>query len=170
MRWISLLLLLAFISTPAFAKGKKPKKITVSFHVEGQQTDNPKMVFPAQAPGSLKYFQRVPAVRTDEILSFTPFPDEDGSFGATFTYNSVGKNRLSAVTNQNRGKWMIAVVDGRPCNVVMINDTVKDGVLVIWKGMKHSEIARLDQMIPRTGESQADWKARKKAIKKSKKK
>ena len=61
-------------------------------------------------------------------------------------------NRLVAISNMNQGRWMIAQINGRVLDGVLIDKQIDDGVLVIWKGVTLADIAVLDEAFPRAGE------------------
>lgn len=150
-----LLVMLALALTPAaFAAGKKDNKATISFHVETEGTDNPKMIFPQMISGQQRFFRRVPEISTKDIVSFNPFPSDAGAdqYGLVFKLTSRAANRLTAISNANQGRWMIAQVNGRAVDALLIDKTTNDGLLVVWKGITLADIATLDESLPRIGE------------------
>jgi len=164
MRSFSILAFVFAFILPAGAMGPKIPNASVTFHIEGSKNDNPKMIFPYKAPGGMKYFERLPVCATKEIVSYKPFPAEDGSTGAVFTYNQVGANRLAARTTQSQGKWLMALINGTPTDVVLIDKPVRDGKIVIWKGLKQRDLDLIDLTIRREGVDAKTWKAQKKRI------
>lgn len=149
---ISMLVLLAF--TPASpGAGKKDNKASVSFHMETESTDNPKMIFPQLANGETRFFRRMPEFSTKDIVSFSPFPAEGGGdYGILLKLKSHSANRLSGITNANQGRWIISQLNGRVIDGFFIDKQVDDGVIVIWKGVTLEDIAVLDEQLPRIGE------------------
>lgn len=144
----------------ALASGKKEPKVSVTFHMETEATDNPKMIFPQLANGQRRFFRRMPEIATKDIISFSPFPSEAGDdYGVAFKLKSNAANRLSAVSNANQGKWMISQINGRVVDGFFIDKQVDDGVMVIWKGVTLADIALLDEELPRAG---AEGKKKKK--------
>ena len=137
----------------AWGAGKKDSKAAVTFHMETEATDNPKMIFPQLANGETRYFRRMPEFRAKDIASFNPFPSEvDGSYGIIIKLKGGVVNRLAAITNVNQGRWMISQINGRVVDGIMIDQQVNDGILVIWKGITLGDIALLDAELPRIGE------------------
>ena len=148
---LTMMLVLA-LAPAGFGGGKKEEKATISFHLEGVETDNPKMIFPQMANGKTRYFQRLPEISTKDISSFSPFPSEvGGDYGLILTLKPGPTTRLAAVTATNSGRWLLAQVNGRVVDGVMIDTEIKDGRLVIWKGVTLADISALDSMLPRTG-------------------
>ncbi|MEM9079132.1 MAG: hypothetical protein AAGC74_00385 [Verrucomicrobiota bacterium] len=145
------------------AGGKKEQDIIVTFHLQGSSADGLKMSAPEMVAGGEVYFRRSPEVSTKDISSFRPFASNDGySYGVVFLLNDIGRKRLTSVTNASRRKLMLSRLNGRPLDVVEIDRTIDDGVLVIWQGVSTQEIAALDRMMPRIGETVKEWKEKKK--------
>lgn len=149
-----MMLLTLAIAPAALAGGKKEAKATVSFHMETEATDNPKMIFPQLANGKKRFFRRLPEFSNRDVASFSPFPSEFGGddYGLVLQLKPQVFNRLAAITNASQGKWMISEVNGRVVDGVMIDKQVNDGRMVIWKGVTLNDIAILDKEFPRTGE------------------
>lgn len=148
---LSMMVILA-ISPTVFASGKKENKASVSFHMETEATDNPKMIFPQLANGKQRFFRRLPEFATKDILSFNPFPSEiGGDYGILLKLKGGAINRLAAISNANQGHWMIAQVNGRVVDGVFLDRQIDDGVLVIWKGITLADITLLEESLPRAG-------------------
>lgn len=148
---LSLLLLLC-LAPVALAGGKKDTSAVISFHIETDVNENPKMIFPVQFGNQTKYFRRVSEVSTRDVASFSPFPDETGtSFGMALLLKPGAVNRISAITATNLDKWLVARFNGRIVDAVRIDKQITDGVLVIWKGVAIEEINELDKTVPRIG-------------------
>jgi hypothetical protein len=150
----ALLMFLLAIIWPgqAQAMAKKADKAVVSFHIETEATDNPKMIFPQDVAGVTRYFRRIPEISTKDLAVFTAFPSDSGDYGLVFRLKPRVVNRLSAVTAANQRRWLLATVNGRAVDAVMIDAQIDDGVLVVWKGVNLPDIESLDATLPRAGE------------------
>ncbi len=159
-RFAAVLMVLVLALVPAvFAAGKAGNKASVSFHMETESTDNPKMIFPQTANGQTRYFRRLPEIALKDVISFSPFPSETGGdFGIVFKLKENAVRRLSAITNANQGRWMVAMINGRVVDGVLIDKQVDDGVVVIWKGATLADIALFDAELPRIGQEGAKKK------------
>lgn len=162
-RIILALLAFSFLS-PVSASSKRPKKNTLTFHLEGNQVDGPKMVFPLPMGAKQRFFLKSPLTFTKELVAYKPFFADDGTAGATFAFAPAAVNRISARTTQHQGKWLVAMLNGRPVDAIYIDRPVKDGKLVVWKGIKEAEITAFEYAFPHIGEEYKDWKARLKAF------
>ena len=158
-RRAALLMMLVLALTPTvFASGKKEIKASVSFHMETESTDNPKMIFQQMAYGKSRAFRREPEVSTKDIVSFTPFPSDAGGddYGVVFILKDNAAKRLSAITNINQGKWMLTQINGRVVDGVLIDKPVNDGRLVIWKGATLADVTIFDGDLPRIGQQEKE--------------
>ena len=154
------ILILALAHSTAYGLGPRPKKNRLTFHIEGDISDGPKMIFPLQMGNKKRFFQKTPVTFTKELTSLKHFRTEDGTFGATFTFDKAARSRIAAFTTQNQDKWLVAMLNGRAVDGVYIDAPVNDGRLVIWQGIKQVEIIRFEYALPLTGENQKDWKKR----------
>jgi len=146
---------------PAAASGKKGDNAGISFHLETEEGGNPKMVFKQLVAGKERWFQTTPEITTKTIASFSPFPsDDESSYGVAIQLDRRGSNRLAAMTTANKDKFLVAVVNGRVVDAVIIDKQVTDGMIVIWKGVALPEIKAFDKVKPRLGEDYKTWKKR----------
>jgi hypothetical protein len=136
--------------------------VLLTFHLQAEEGDNPKMTFPQLTAGKQLVFRRLPEVGTRDIASFNAFPSRDGDgYGLLLQLKPGAVNRISAVTNMSQGRWLLAMVNGRTADAVLIDKPVNDGQLVIWKGVSEAEVAQLDQTLPRIGEAKPRGAAKK---------
>jgi len=148
--WMTCLLLCTGF---AFAGGNKAESANVSFHIETEGTDNPKMIFPHEVMGKQRFFRRIPEVSSKDFVAFSPFPaDDQASYGVVFQLKDNVRRRLAAVTSVNQGKWLVCQAFGRIIDGVLIDAPVDDGVIVVWKNLSLDEIKQLDKSLPRIGE------------------
>jgi len=147
------MMILVALAPALFGSGKKEAKANVSFHMQTEASDNPKMMFPQLANGQTHYFRRMPEIGVKDVVSFSPFPSEiGGSYGMIFKLKGNAASRLAALTNANQGRWMVSQINGRVVDGVMIDGQVNDGVVVIWKGVTLADIAAFDEDFPRIGQ------------------
>lgn len=165
--------LLALLSTafllPTYGMGKRADKNQLTFHLEGSETDGPKMVFPLPMGNQKRFFMKSPLTFTKELVAYTPFVAKDGSAGATFAFTRSATTRIAAMTTTHHGKWLVAMLNGRPVDAVYIDNPVQDGRLVIWQGMKEPEIYAFDLVLPHIGEDRKNWQTRIQGYKKARK-
>lgn len=153
MTFLRTVLLLILIAPVLHAGGKKGAATGISFHIETTEGNNPKMVFTQFVAGKERVFQRVPDLIAKDIAAFRPFPSQDNQgYGVLLQLHPRAANRFGAITAANIGRWMIASVNGRIVDGVLIDQQIGDGEVVIWKGLSLAEVKELDKSIPRVGE------------------
>ena len=151
--WICLLVVLILGLPLVNAGGKRDQMAGISFHIETDPGENPKMVFNQFVAGQQRVFRRVPEVSAKDIAAFNPFPSRDGEgFGLLLQLKPGARNRIAGITTANNGRWLIARVNGRIVDGVIIDKEITDGQLVIWKGVAPSEVKAMDKILPRIGE------------------
>ncbi len=138
----------------AHAAGKKNDKAVVSFHLQAESIDNPKMIFPYSVGGEKQFFRRMPEIRTKDIESFSSGPSvhDENEFTVAFRLKKTAAQRLQLVTNANQGRWMAAQLNGRVVDCTIVDAPVDDGVLVIWNGVTAADIDTLEKALKRTKE------------------
>lgn len=150
----------AATALPGMAGGNADENPAVSFHIETDHAENPKMVFPVQAGGKTRYFRRIPELGLRDVAAFRPFPGDDdaATYGVVLQLKKTAGRRLSSISNANQGRMLLAMTNGRPVDMVEIDQPVDDGFIVIWKGVTEADIRLYDESMPRIGE---DKKTRK---------
>lgn len=144
-------LLLAWV--PTLRAGGDKDLAQVTFHLETEAGDNPKVIFPHEFLGKERFFRKVPEITSKDFEAFDPFPSEDQtSYGVLIKLKGGASKRLTAVTTASQGKYMVCQAFGRLVDGLMIDQPVSDGKIVIWKGLTLEEIRELDKVIPRMGE------------------
>lgn len=152
-RFLFCLLLAALPFGSAIAGGKKEVATAISFHLQADSNENPKMVLPYVINGKQIFFRRLSEINSKDIESFNPFPSRDGQgYGLLLVLKPTAKGRIAALTAGNQQRWLAAIVNGRIVDIVMVERPVEDGQLVIWQGIGQGEIASLDKTLPRIGQ------------------
>lgn len=150
-----------FLCVPALAGGKKENKVTVTFHIEADNNDNPKMIFPEPVGGRQRIFRRLSDFTVRDIQDFAAFQASDGSYGLLITLKGNAATRLAAITATNPDRYLLAMINGRAVDALLIDKQITDGKLVIWKGTNALEIQELDKLVPRTGKDKGKDKDKK---------
>lgn len=138
----------------AHGGGNAEENPMVTFHIETEQAENPKLVFPIEAGGKTRYFRRLPEIAIRDIQAFRPFPGDDAAntYGIIFQLKNNATRRLTGITQANQGRMLLAMTNGRPVDMVRIDQPVDDGFIVIWKGVTEADIRIYDNDLPRIGE------------------
>lgn len=152
-RIMRIIFLLLLCLTPTWAGDKKGKNMAVSFHLETDINNNPKMIFEQNIGGKKRYFSKAAEISTKDVVAFSPFlSDNQNDYGIVFQLRKSATDRLENITTANQGKMLVAAVNGRIVDVVMIDKPVNDGFIVIWNGVQEAELKEYDKLAPRIGE------------------
>lgn len=156
-----------FLATVALGGGKSPGPY-IGIHVEGDQTDGPKMVRPGVINGKEHYFRISPEVVTRHFEAFHAFVSEDGaSYGAALRMNDEGRRAMQVMVSLNQSRLARTIVNGRPLDIIRVNRAGDDGYFIVWSGLGPEDIKlfskklkRLDSGVP--GENEKKPKEKKK--------
>lgn len=147
MRWL-ILSLFCLLSLPCYANGKKSESV-VSFHLETNQNAGKRLTFDFEIAGKKRMFDKSAVLTHRDFIAFSTFPADDGTFGVSFLIKPVPAKRFYNLMNQARGLYLLAQVNGRFPDVVLIDEPVADQTVVIWRGVTAAEIKQYDEVLPR---------------------
>ncbi len=160
-RKILLLCSLLAMAAVCLGAGKKYKLYLVTFHMEGDQTDNPKMVVPVKLGTDHRqyYFSKIPSFTDHDMAWFYPFTSRDGaSFGAAFKLKDHAATELKALTLTNQGKLLGLRCSDAQLQAVLIDRPIDDGVIVVWEGLQQRHLQEfrkrfphVDDYVPKSG-------------------
>lgn len=141
----TVLLLAILLPHTATAAGSKNGKAQVSFHLQADPGDSPKMIYPMMVNGKQTNFKRMAEIQTDDIAGYKAVPSKtmEGVYDIVVQLKPKAAGRLQNLTNVNRGRYMAAQINGRTGEPVLINAQINDGVLVIWSVANAEDIKTL---------------------------
>lgn len=141
--------ILTLVFLPTFGlpvqAGDGKQKHTIAFHEEGNEADGERKVFPYPVAGQEKFFKMTPTITHVDFDGFVPFRAEGGGFGAAFVLNRHGSLKLNQITTARQGSHLIASVDMKPVDVMLMDKPLKDGIIVLWKGLGPEHIQYLEK-------------------------
>lgn len=130
------LILLAMTLLPqvAPAAGSKKGKASVSFHLQAEAIDAPKMIYPGEVNGQRVPFRRMPEFGTKDFASYKAIPSKEraGTYDLVLKLKPNAAQKLQLITNAQRGRFIAPQINGKPGEAMLIDEQVNDGVLVIW--------------------------------------
>lgn len=169
MRSLITLLITLFIVTNVHAKGKKLAPVSIAFYAESTDLQSKKFSVEIDTPQGKRFMSKVPIIVTSDITHFHTFqsPHNPALLGATFQIDRDGAQRLKVASAQGRGNWILCTVNGVVVDMLRIDKQVDGRVITIWRGLD-PEIEKIcNQLIPRIGETDKQWKERLKLEKKT---
>jgi hypothetical protein len=150
-RWLPVLVLSAALCLPgneAGAAGRKRRDPTifVRFHVEVTQAD-PTFATEVTAgdPPRKVLVEKLPSISEKDIASFYPYQAADGTYSAVFQLDEHGRVTLETLSEESRGKSIVAAVNGRPVALLTIDKPVVDGIIFIPRGLTEMDIRQLGE-------------------------
>jgi hypothetical protein len=140
--------LLAAGFAPSAQAGSKPT-LSISFVIEGDKFEGPRMVQPMPVQGVVKYFRKVPMITHKNIKAFFPFAAKDGSMGVALRVNEAGWRNVRETAALEAGKMLAVMINGRLVQTMAIDNPKKDDyIVVIWRGVTEAEVAALKKSYP----------------------
>lgn len=147
----AILAALLFAGLLCMAAGKKSDMHLITFHVEGEQTDNPKFLTPVKLGTEHRqyFFNKVPSFTDRDIQWFYPFTAQDGvSYGASFRLKDHAATELRAVTLTNQGKLLGLRCSDAPLQAVLIDRPNDSGIVTIWGGLQQRHLKEFRKRFP----------------------
>ena len=149
MRFSPLLLCLLVLALFNLAGAKKKPELTIRFYAEVPPENGAPFSIPVERLDGTGTFNlsKVPTVSEKEITAFTPFQNADGSVGAYFFLDQHGTLLLETLSVEQRGKMLVALVNGRRVVDLLIDKRINDGIAAIPSGLTPQEIDLIRQTI-----------------------
>ena len=97
---------------------------------------------PAQRRSSGKEIaiQKVPWITEHDVVAFSPYPAQDGTFGALFQLDEHGRVVLDTLSVEHRGSFLFVFITGRMITELQIDKRVSDGKIYIPSGLTAADI------------------------------
>ena len=128
----------------------KKQSLLITFHTMAAPSDSPKTVFPFDLNGKRIYFKLVPEFTQDNFSGYLNFPAENGnSNGITVQLDAHGKYTLELLTRSRKDEYLLALVNAKPVDFVVMDEPVLDGRLTVWQGISNENVKELGKKVPR---------------------
>lgn len=147
--------LLAAVALLQVAGAKKKPEVIVRFFPQVLESNGKSFAVevPLVSGQGTIWISKVATVSEKDILAFFPFQNADGSIGAYFKLDDHGTLLLDTLSVEQRGQYLVAVVNGRHVIDLVIDKRIPDGIAVIPKGLLPEELDLLRQKFPIIGET-----------------
>jgi len=145
-----LLPLMIALASPALLLGmsKKPGCV-ITFHTLAAPNDPPKTMFPFDLNGKRIYFKIVPEFSQENIAAYKAFPAENGNGkGLAIQLDSRGRDSLELITHQHKDEYLLAMINAKPVDFVVMDEPVLDGLVTIWQGVSDDIIKEVAKKHP----------------------
>ncbi|MDX1679554.1 MAG: hypothetical protein R3242_02380 [Akkermansiaceae bacterium] len=143
------ILVAALLPAPLHAAGSKKGKAAISFHLQADVGDAPKMVYPMMVNDKQLSFKRMPEFTTEDFAAYKAIPSKtkQGVYDIMLQLKPKTAKRLQHITNVHRGKYLAAQLNGRPGEAVIIDAQVNDGILMIWGAATDADLEILAETL-----------------------
>lgn len=171
-RLLSLILCFSFLNAhDASAKGKNRAKVMISFHLETTNVQNKELAIEADTQMGKKFIEKFPIFITSNFTAYYPFqsPHEGELYGVSLQLNQKSAARLKSISAENKGKYIVANVNGKVVDMIYIDKQVDGRVITIWRGLDPAILKLVNPILPQIGEKPEAWKERLKVEKKAEK-
>ena len=150
---IATLFVVLVFGLTSLAGSKKKPEMTIRFFAEVAENNGD--TFGTTIPlldgsGEIRV-SKVATVSERDIEAFSPFQNPDGSIGVNLHLDDHGRLLLETLSMEQRGKILVALVNGRHVCDLMIDKRITDGIAVIPTGLAPEDIASMRKKLKMRG-------------------
>jgi len=130
---------LAFTLIDATAK---QRHCTFRVHAQANPHDTDVFSIPARATSSGKdvAVEKLAWITEHDVMAFSPYPTQDGTFGALFQLDDHGRVVLDTLSIEHRGSFFFVFINGRMITELQIDKRVSDGKIYVPSGLTAADI------------------------------
>lgn len=144
---ILLVVLATLMTTPHVspAMGGKPRaSFRIYFEVSPTLPDSQKQVYQLERPKISVAVGKFPELWEKHVIGVEAMPGQSGA--VLFRFDDHGKRVLMFLTEANRGRRMVVVLNGRPIFAPTVDATLPNGQLVVPSGISPKEFIELQKI------------------------
>lgn len=141
--------LLLLLLAPLLIGMSKKQEFSITFHVQGTDTDMPKTIFPLTLDGRPLLFKIIPEFSQANITAFHSFPAPTGDFGVALQLDFSGRSALEILTRTRTGEYLLAMVNGQPVDYVVVDQVITNGMITIWQGVPQTVVQAMEKKYAR---------------------
>jgi hypothetical protein len=93
-----------------------------------------------QLSGREVAIEKVPWISERDVVAFSPYPGQGGTFGALIQLDEHGRVVLDTLSVERRGDFLFVFINGRFMTQLQIDKRVSDGKLYIPSGLTAADI------------------------------
>ena len=117
--------------------------------------DPSKTMFPLDLNGKRMFFKVVPEFSQQNIIGFRPFPSTTGNGqGAVLHLDFRGKSQLEMISRTRKDEYLLAMVNAKPVDYLVMDEPVLDGVVTIWQGIPDDVVKKMEKNIQHVDKKQ----------------
>jgi hypothetical protein len=137
--------LCVFVFCLAFAlidAAAKERHCTFRVHAQANPQDTDAFSISARATSSGKdvAIQKLAWISEHDVMAFSPYPAQDGTFGALFQLDDHGRVVLDTLSVERRGGFLFVLINGRMITKLQIDKRVSDGKIYVPSGLTAADV------------------------------
>src|SRR5262249_3146040 len=121
--------------------GAKQRQCTFRVHAQANPQDTDVFSLPAHsASGKDIAIEKLAWISEHDVVAFSTYPAQDGTFGALFQLDDHGRTVLDTLSVEHRGRLLFIFVNGRMITSLQIDKRVSDGKIYIPSGLTAADV------------------------------
>jgi hypothetical protein len=96
--------------------------------------------------------QKLAWITEHDVMAFSPYRAQDGTFGALFQLDDHGKTVLDTLSVERRGAFLFVFINGRMITELQIDKRVSDGKIYIPSGLTAADVELMKKQWRSPGE------------------
>jgi hypothetical protein len=134
-----------FVFCVAFAlidAAAKERHCTFRVHAQANPQDTDVFSISARAASSGKEvaIEKLPWITEHDVRAFSPYPAQNGTFGALFQLDDHGRTVLDTLSVERRGGFLFVLINGRMVTELLIDKRVSDGKIYVPSGLTAADV------------------------------
>jgi hypothetical protein len=149
--------LCVFVFCLAFAlvdAAAKERHCTFRVHAQANPQDTDVFSTHAGATSSGKdiAIEKLAWISEHDVMAFSPYPAQNGTFGALFQLDDHGRTVLDTLSVEHRGSFLFVFINGRMITELQIDKRVSDGKIYVPSGLTAADVELMKKQWRSPGE------------------
>jgi hypothetical protein len=106
----------------------------------------------ATSSGKEIAIQKLPWITEHDVMAFSAYPAQGGTFGALFQLDEHGRVVLDTLSVERRGGLLFVFINGRMITELRIDKRVSDGKIYIPSGLTAADVELMKKQWRSPGE------------------
>jgi hypothetical protein len=94
----------------------------------------------AQISGKNVAIEKMPWISEQDVTAFSPYPAQDGTYGALIELDEHGRVVLDTLSVERRGSSLFVFINGRLITELQVDKRVSDGKMYVPSGLTAADI------------------------------
>jgi len=149
----TLCVFVVFFAFPVIEVPAKQRQCTFRVHAQANPQDTDVFSLPTHsASGKDIAIEKLAWISEHDVMAFSAYPAQDGTFGALFQLDDHGRTVLDTLSIEHRGRLLFIFVNGRMITSLQIDKRVSDGKIYIPSGLTAADLELMKKQWPSPGQ------------------